>query len=201
MSEEARAVFLDKDGTLVENVPYNTDPARVRLTSGAGEALRALAAAGYLIVVISNQPGVARGRFDASSLANVELSVRRLLAREGVAIDGFYMCLHAPDGTVAPYAVECSCRKPAPGLLERAASDLGIDLERSWMVGDILDDVEAGNVAGCRTVLVDVGNETDWFHSPGRVPDHVARDLLSAAEAILALERRPATAANLDRRS
>jgi D-glycero-D-manno-heptose 1,7-bisphosphate phosphatase len=181
----ARAVFLDKDGTLVENVPYNVDPARITLVTGAVEALRAIANAGYLVVVISNQSGVARGLFDASRLDDVERVLRDQLSREGVSLDGFYVCPHHTDGSVQPYAVACECRKPAPGMLLRAADDLGIDLERSWMVGDILDDVEAGRAAGCRTILVDVGNETEWARSPTRDPDHVASDLRSAVEAIL----------------
>ena len=179
-----RAVFLDKDGTLVENVPYNVDPTRIRLAPGAADALRTLASAGYLIVVVSNQSGVARGLFDVSRLAEVERTLDDLLSREGVSLDGFYFCPHLPGGSVAPYAIACECRKPAPGMLFRAAEELGIDLDRSWMVGDILDDVEAGRAAGCRTVFVDVGNETEWVRSPARVPDHVALDLAVAVEAI-----------------
>ena len=179
-----RAVFLDKDGTLVENVPYNVDPTRIRLAPGAADALRTLASAGYLIVVVSNQSGVARGLFDVSRLAEVERTLDDLLSREGISLDGFYFCPHLPGGSVAPYAIACECRKPAPGMLFRAAEELGIDLDRSWMVGDILDDVEAGRAAGCRTVFVDVGNETEWVRSPARVPDHVALDLAVAVEAI-----------------
>ena len=179
-----RAVFLDKDGTLVENVPYNVDPTRIRLAPGAADALRTLASAGYLIVVVSNQSGVARGLFDVSRLAEVERTLDDLLSREGVSLDGFYFCPHLPGGSVAPYAIACECRKPAPGMLFRAAEELGIDLDRSWMVGDILDDVEAGRAAGCRTVFVDVGNETEWVRSPARVPDQIALDLAVAVEAI-----------------
>jgi D-glycero-D-manno-heptose 1,7-bisphosphate phosphatase len=181
----ARAVFLDKDGTLIENVPYNVDPARIHLAPGAADALWALANAGYLIVVISNQSGVARGLFDVSRLADVERALRDLLSHEGVSLDGFYFCPHFPDGSVAEYAIACECRKPAPGLLLRAANELGIELDRSWMVGDILDDVEAGRAAACRTVFVDVGNETEWMRSPTREPDHVALDLTAAAETIV----------------
>jgi D-glycero-D-manno-heptose 1,7-bisphosphate phosphatase len=185
MGRTARAVFLDKDGTLVENVPYNVDPARIVLAAGAADALRTLASAGYLIVVVSNQSGVARGLFDVSRLADVERALRDLLLHEGVSLDGFYYCPHLPDGSVAEYAIACECRKPAPGMLLRAADELGIDLDRSWMVGDTLDDVEAGRAAGCRTVFVDVGNETEWVRSSAREPDHVAFDLAAAVEVIL----------------
>lgn len=169
-----RAIFIDKDGTLVENVPYSVDPARIVLAPGAREAVAACADAGYRVFVVSNQPGVALGKFAEKKLRDVEERLRGLLPR----IDGFYWCPHAPDAG-------CGCRKPAPGLLQRAAQEHGIDLAASWMVGDILDDVEAGRAAGCRTVLLDVGNETEWQVTPERVPHHVARHLAQAAALIL----------------
>ena len=165
-----RAVFLDKDGTLVEDVPYNVDPARLVLTRGAVDAVRAFAARGYRIIVVSNQPGIALGRFSADALKAVESRLRELLPR----LDGFYYCPHAPRAG-------CRCRKPAAGLLERAAREHGIDLAESWMIGDILDDVEAGRRAGCRTVLLDVGHETAWRLSPLRDPDPRCATLTAAA--------------------
>jgi histidinol-phosphate phosphatase family protein len=192
-----RAVFLDKDGTLVDDVPYNVDPAEIRLATGAGEALRAIESAGYLVVVVSNQSGVARGLFDVSRLAVVERTLRELLSDEGASLHGFYFCPHHPDGSIAEYAIACDCRKPAPGMLLRAADELGIDLDRSWMVGDILDDVEAGRAAGCRTVLVDVGNETEWVRSPTREPHHVAFDLQGAVETILTAPDLPSSPSRL----
>jgi histidinol-phosphate phosphatase family protein len=180
-----RAVFLDKDGTLVDDVPYNVDPAQVRLMPGAGAGLRRLHAAGYRLVVVSNQSGVARGLFPESALAGVEHRLRELLQEEGVPLDGFYWCPHHPEGTVAEYAVACDCRKPAPGLLLRAAREQGIDLARSWFVGDILHDVEAGRAAGCTTVLLDNGHETEWVLTPQRQPHYTAPDLVAAAALIL----------------
>ena len=168
-----RALFIDKDGTLVENVPYNVDPARIVLAPGAREAVGAFAAAGYRVLVVSNQPGVALGRFAEQDLRGVEKRLRALLPR----LDGFYWCPHAPQAG-------CGCRKPAAGLLERAAREHGIDLAASWMVGDILDDVEAGRRAGCRTVLLDNGNETEWHVTPERVPHHVAHEF-SAIRSLL----------------
>ncbi len=179
------AVFLDKDGTLVVDVPYNVDPSAIRLMPGAAEALRGLAGAGFALVVISNQSGVARGRFPEAALDGVEAEIRSMLGRSGVTLDGFYYCPHHPAGVVAEYAVECECRKPRPGMIMRATRDLGLDPARSWMVGDILDDVEAGSHAGCRTVLVDNGGETLWVGGPGRTPDFVAGTLAEAAERIL----------------
>jgi histidinol-phosphate phosphatase family protein len=183
-----RAVFLDKDGTLVEDVPYNVDPALIRFTAGAADGLRALAAAGYRLVVVSNQSGVARGYFPEAALAGVERRLRDLVADCGAALAGFYYCPHHPGGSVADYAIACGCRKPQPGLIVRAAAELGIDVERSWMVGDILNDVEAGRRAGCRTVLLDNGNETEWLRPPQRRPDFVAADLAEAARLILAAD-------------
>ena len=177
-----RAIFIDKDGTLVENVPYNVDPARIVLAPGAREAVAAFADAGYRVFVVSNQPGVALRKFAEKKLRGVEKRLRSLLPR----IDGFYWCPHAPDAG-------CACRKPAPGLLRRAAREHAIDLAASWMVGDILDDVEAGRSAGCRTVLLDNGNETEWQVTPERVPHHVAHHLAQAAALVL----RPQAAAPL----
>jgi histidinol-phosphate phosphatase family protein len=168
-----RALFLDKDGTLVEDVPYNVDPERIRLVDGAREALEAARDAGFAIVVVSNQSGVARGLFDASALDVVEATLRSL-----VPIDAVEWCPHDP-------AMRCRCRKPEPGMLVRAAQRLGVDLRSSWMVGDILDDVEAGRRAGCRTVLVDRGGETEWRWSIDRTPDAIAPDLPRAVAWIL----------------
>ena len=169
-----RAVFLDKDGTLVVDVPYNVDPQRVELTSGARGACVALHAAGFALIVVTNQSGIARGLFGADALGPVEA---RLTELTGVAFDGFYHC---------PHSEGCNCRKPAPGLLLQAAHDHDIDLARSWMIGDILNDVEAGRAAGCRTIMIDNGNETEWRGGPMRDPHHKVADLAEAATLILA---------------
>jgi D-glycero-D-manno-heptose 1,7-bisphosphate phosphatase len=188
-----KAIFLDKDGTLIEDVPYNCDVNRICLLPGAREGLRRLQAAGYALIVVSNQPGVAHGFFSTDALDHVETTLRALLADEGVQLDGFYYCPHHPDGRLAGYATVCDCRKPFPGLLVQAASDYGVDLQTSWMVGDILHDVEAGRRAGCRTILIDNGHETEWRLGVHRCPHAMAADLASAADIILALERRTAS--------
>jgi D-glycero-D-manno-heptose 1,7-bisphosphate phosphatase len=180
------AVFLDKDGTLIENVPYNVDPALVRLVPDVGEALRLLADAGFALVIVTNQSGVARGMFEVTALDELGATFEAIFEAERVKLAGWYWCPHFPDGAVSQYAVTCECRKPAPGLLVTAARDLAIDLELSWLIGDILDDVEAGNRAGCRTVLLDVGSETEWRSGPHRTPHHQARTLLAAARHIAA---------------
>jgi len=180
-----RAVFIDKDGTLVENVPYNVDPAKVRFTPNALEGLRLLGDKGWRLIVVTNQPGLAYGMFTRAALTRLQLALADMLQREGVQLAGFYACPHAPGA--GPVSA-CLCRKPAPGLLRQAARSHAIDLERSWMVGDILDDVEAGRRAGCRTVLLDMGNETVWRMSPLRTPHLRATDLLEAALAIVAAD-------------
>lgn len=181
----SRAVFVDKDGTLIEDVPYNCDVERMQLLPGAAEGSRRLRAAGYRVIVVSNQAGVAHGYFPEAALRRVGDRLGRLLADEGVHLDDFYYCPHHPDGVVAEYAVRCLCRKPAPGLLRRAAGEWGIGLLDSWMIGDILHDVETGYRAGCRTVLIDNGHETEWRLGGARWPDQVAGDLTEAARLIL----------------
>lgn len=182
-----RAVFLDKDGTLLDDVPHNIDPARVRFTPHAMEGLRLLAAEGFVLVVVTNQPGLASGLFTRAELKRLQDALSAMMRAEGVELTDFYACPHAagPAGPVPG----CLCRKPAPGLLRQAARAHRIDLAASWMVGDILDDVEAGRRAGCRTVMLDVGHETVWRLSPLRTPHATATDLLDAARLIIAAGR------------
>jgi D-glycero-D-manno-heptose 1,7-bisphosphate phosphatase len=180
-----RAVFLDKDGTLIEEVPYNVDPALIRFLPGTADGLCALHAAGFRLIVVSNQSGVAHGYFAEEALAAVEARLRDLFAAAGVPLAGFYYCPHHPDGSVPEYAVSCVCRKPFPGLILRAAREHGIDRARSWFVGDILHDIEAGHRAGCRAILIANGNETVWERSPARTPDALAADLAEAAGIII----------------
>jgi len=185
-----KAIFLDKDGTLIEDVPYNWDASLIRLMPGVGKGLRRLQAAGYALIVVSNQPGVAHGFFSIEALGHVETTLRALLAEENIQLDGFYYCPHHPDGRIAAYATACDCRKPLPGLLVQAAADYAIELRASWMIGDILHDVEAGRRAGCHTILIDNGHETEWHLGRHRCPDAMAADVASAAEIILALDSR-----------
>jgi D,D-heptose 1,7-bisphosphate phosphatase len=180
-------VFVDKDGTLIKDVPYNIDPARIILEEGVASGLRRLAEAGFHFVVVSNQSGVARGYFPEEALDVVAAHLDVLLQQAaGTRLDGFYYCPHHPDGVVSEYMLECACRKPRPGMLLAAAAELDIQLQQAWMVGDILNDVEAGNRAGCRTILIDNGNETEWQDGPLRTPDFTAANFAEAAEIILA---------------
>jgi histidinol-phosphate phosphatase family protein len=156
------AVFLDRDGVLNElvvdrlsGVPES--PLRVeevRLMAGAATAVGRLAAEGYLLACVSNQPAAAKGRVSVVRLHQVHARVLELLAREGAQLDASYLCLHHVDGIVTGLARSCDCRKPAPGMLLDAAGALGIDLSHSWMVGDTDADIAAGKAAGCRTMLI-----------------------------------------------
>jgi len=140
MSE--RALFLDRDGTLIRDTSYPRDPTLVELLPGAADALRAAREAGVRLVIVSNQSGVARGLITPAEAAAVQRRVVELFESEGVHFDGAYFCFHGPDDG-------CECRKPAPGLLLRAASELTLSLSGSMMIGDKASDVEAGRAAGC----------------------------------------------------
>jgi D-glycero-D-manno-heptose 1,7-bisphosphate phosphatase len=139
------AVFLDRDGTLIEDVGYPRDPEAVRLLEGAPEALAALRRAGFALVVVSNQSGIGRGLVSREEADAVHARFVRELRAHGVELDDVRYCPHAPEDA-------CACRKPAAGLLLDSARELGLDLDRSFMVGDKPADVEAGRTAGCRTL-------------------------------------------------
>lgn len=183
----APAVFIDRDGTLVEARHYPSKPDDLVLYNGICDELRRLQAHGFRLVLITNQSGIARGYFTEADLRSMHDHLCDELCRRDVVIDGIYFCPHHVEGVVEELAIACDCRKPAPGMLLRAAADLDIDLARSWFVGDILDDVEAGNRAGCRTLLVDLGTESRP-DSPIRWPDFVGRDAVHAMQIIQSVE-------------
>ena len=152
------AVFLDRDGTLIEEKVYLSRPELVRLLPGVAQALRDLAAAGFACVVITNQSGLGRGLFTVADLGAVHEELTRQLTQAGAALDGFYFCPHVP-ATSDQTVIEHFDRKPGPGLLLRAAVELGLDLTTSWMVGDAVSDALAGRHAGCRgSILVRTGH-------------------------------------------
>jgi histidinol-phosphate phosphatase family protein len=177
---------MDKDGTLVRDVPYNVALDRIELMPFAAEAICELSREGYLLIVVSNQSGVARGYFDESALDPVRRFLEFTFLAHGARLHDFLYCPHQPDAAVAQYRMQCSCRKPAPGLLQQAAERWNINLERSWMIGDILNDIEAGNRAGCRTILLDSGGESEWIGGPWRTPDHRVIDWRAAMDIMLA---------------
>jgi D-glycero-D-manno-heptose 1,7-bisphosphate phosphatase len=151
------AVFLDRDGTLVEEVAYLHDPDRVALLPGTAAALAWLAGAGYALVVVTNQGGVARGYYDETAVGQVHARLADLLAGAGVGLDGVFYCPHHPEGTVAGYAMACRCRKPGPGLLEAAAERLDLDLAASYLIGNHPTDLGAAVAAGATPLFVATG--------------------------------------------
>ena len=177
-----RAVFLDRDGTLNADTGYVADTAAVQLEPNAAAGAAALTSAGFALVITSNQSGIARGMMTEAQADAVDAKVQELLAEQGVSITASYRCPHLPQATVAPYAIECDCRKPKPGMLLRAAADLGIDLSRSWTVGDGARDVEAGLAAGTKTVRI----TPDPADTGDGVRTFCATDLAAAARIITA---------------
>lgn len=177
------AVFLDRDGVLVHDPGYLRAPDQLRLLPGVAGALRSLRSAGWLVVVVTNQSGVARGFFSEAQLGEINARLRELLAADGAGFDALYYCPHHLEGIVERYRAACECRKPKPGLLLVAGRELNLDLAASWMVGDQFSDVGAGKAAGCRTILV--GNP-DPAPAAGAEPDARAADLAGAVSIILA---------------
>ena len=157
-----KAVFLDRDGTLNKYVGFLRDIDELELLPGVSEAVRAIDRSGYLAVVATNQPVIARGEVTVPQLEEIHAKLETLLGAEGAYLDGIYYCPHHPhkgyEGEVPELKIECDCRKPKPGLLLRAAEELNIDLARSWMVGDGEAEMLAGKAAGCRTALIGEGN-------------------------------------------
>ena len=154
-----RALFLDRDGTLVEPRHYPSHPGDLVLYREIGPLLRIFQNAGWELIVVTNQSGIARGYFTFAALERMHDRLRQMLRPWDVELSAIHACPHHVDGVIPHLAVPCQCRKPNPGMLLAAAARRDIDLTRSWMIGDILDDVEAGNRAGCRTALIDLGTE------------------------------------------
>ncbi|CAN5275204.1 HAD-IIIA family hydrolase [soil metagenome] len=167
-----KAVFLDRDGTLIVNRHYGSDPDVIEFLDGVVEGLVELRGAGYKLVLVSNQSGVACCYFDELAVARMHDRLQRMLDLHGAALDALEYCPHHPEGLVPPYDTECACRKPAPGMLRRAARKHGVNLSASWMVGDIEADIEAGRKVGARTVLV--GPEESRTSPDFRAPDFAA---------------------------
>lgn len=168
-----RAVFLDRDGTINREVNFLSDRDEIKLLPGAGEAIGKLNEDGWLAVVVTNQSGIGRGYFTEEAVEKVHQRLKELLGDEGAELDAIYYCPHHPDAG-------CDCRKPATGLLRQAVADFDIDLNRSFVIGDKVSDVEMGHRAGCKTVLVLTGYG-DESQSRTQMADHLAPDLRAAA--------------------
>jgi len=150
----SKAVFLDRDGTIIEDTGYINQPDQVKLLSGAAEALNKLRAMGYKLVVVTNQSGVARGILTEETLGEIHERLKQLLLREGASLDRIYYCAYHPEAVIPKYRREHSRRKPNPGMILAAAEELDIDISESWMIGDGEWDIQAGLKAGCRTILI-----------------------------------------------
>lgn len=177
------AIFLDKDGSLLQDVPYNVDPQRMRLAPTVQAGLQTLAHLHMPLIVVSNQPGVELGRLTEDPLDLLQHRLSDMFDACGAELADVCWCPHAPDAQGRPV---CECRKPMPGMLIKAAESHEIDLARSWMIGGILDDIEAGRRAGCNTILIDNGNETLWRRGPLRTPHRIVGNLAAAAQVIVA---------------
>jgi len=188
-----RAIFLDRDGTLVHAYHYPSRTEHLRLFEDIAPRLRLLRECGFLLVVVTNQSAVARGLVDRATLDGLHRHLRAELARRGVTLDAIYDCPHHPDGVIAELAVRCHCRKPEPGMILRAADELRLDPARSWMVGDTPADADAGRRAGCRTVLVAgdgaADEAVDSVHAAPDRPGYTAPTTAQALDLIARCER------------
>jgi D-glycero-D-manno-heptose 1,7-bisphosphate phosphatase len=188
-----RAVFLDRDGTLNKLVYYEDHgvvdspflPSQLSLMPGAAKAMAILRKKGFLLVLASNQPGVAKGNMKKKDFAAIDRKLDRLLAEGGARLDAKYYCPHHPNAKLAAFRKKCACRKPKAGMLFEAAKAHGIDLKRSYMVGDGINDAKAGRAAGCKTVFVGHFKPELWkYFKGGKRPGIVAKNLLEAARKI-----------------
>jgi len=187
--------FLDRDGVINELVFYKdsevTDspltPGQFRLKKDALAGIRLLNEAGVKVIVVSNQPGIAKGKMDMATHDAICAKMRSELHEGGAHLDGEYYCFHHPDAVLESYRVQCDCRKPKPGLILKAAKEIDADPRSSWMIGDNLSDIEAGERAGCQTVLIgDMKCELCRFmKARGIAPDAIAPDLLEAARIVI----------------
>jgi D-glycero-D-manno-heptose 1,7-bisphosphate phosphatase len=177
-------VFIDRDGCLIEEAGYINHPSRVRMLPRSPAAVACLNRAGIAAVMATNQAGIARDYFSKETLGAVNAEVERQLDASGARLDALYVCTHHPTAGQPPFRLECECRKPKPGLLLRAAAEMGLDLSRSVMIGDKPSDIGAGQAAGVATVLVLTGyGRGEWEyrrHEWTIDPDHVAEDLFDA---------------------
>ena len=187
------AIFLDRDGTLNEDVGYLDRIERLRLFPWSLEAIRLFRRAGYAVVVTTNQAGIARGMIGEAIVDEVADEIRRRLSAIGEALDGHYMCPHHPDGSVSAHAIDCDCRKPGPGLVRRAVADLDLDVARSVVVGDKWSDIGMARAAGTKAVLVKTGYGTSQMRDPpdGVTADAVVETLADAVGWVLRTLPRP----------
>jgi D-glycero-D-manno-heptose 1,7-bisphosphate phosphatase len=180
-----RAVFLDRDGTLIEDADYLRRLDQLTLFPWTIDALRLLTRSGFAVVVVTNQSAVARGIVTEEFVRETHAVLDARLGAGGARVDAYYYCPHHPDAAIEQYRRQCRCRKPAPGMIEDAASDLAVDLSRSWLVGDGWRDIEAGRTAGVRTILVKGRAARSGETAPGDGADAILNNLMEAVGWIL----------------
>ncbi len=181
-----RAVFLDQDGTIIKYVDLLTDPKKVLLLPKAADAIRKMNKLGFLVLIVTNQPVIARGLMSENGLEKIENRIISLLAKKGAKSDGILFCPHHPEATLKRYRKKCGCRKPEPGMILKAAKKYNINLKKSFMIGDALIDVVAGHRAGVKSILVKTGpghERLDKIYRNER-PDFKAKDLMEAVKFI-----------------
>ncbi|WP_292369173.1 D-glycero-beta-D-manno-heptose 1,7-bisphosphate 7-phosphatase [Methanoregula sp. UBA64] len=185
MSREIHtAVFLDRDGVINQDPPHYAHRIdQLIVIKGSGIAIKMLNDAGFMVIVVTNQSGVAKGMYEEADIRNFNNEMMRRLGNDNARIDAIYYCPHHPDAVVQKYRIECECRKPKPGLLLEAGMKFGIDFSASFLVGDKWSDVEAGRQVGCRTSLVMTGHGyQEYVNNQDNTVDYVATDLLDAVE-------------------
>jgi len=180
-----KAVFLDRDGTIIEDVGYLNNPAEIKFIPGSIEAIKMLNENGFKVVVITNQSGVARGLIAEDMLQTIDKIIQKKILNGHAHLDRIYYCPHHPEAGHYPYKQECGCRKPAPGMIQKAQKDLNIDLAKSFMIGDKISDIEAGQRVGMKNILVLSGRGQVEKERIKTSPDFIAQNLKQAAEWIL----------------
>ena len=182
-----RAVFLDRDGTIIEDVGYLDDCNRIKLLPGAVEAIRLLNKSGYRVIIVTNQAGVAKGYFSEEKLQEINAGLLEAMSGQGAHVDKIYYCPHNIEGSVEEYKKECSWRKPNPGMIEEAAREYDLDIKNSFMIGDKRSDIEAGCRAGCRTIWLSGQGRPDAADDAPKA-DHIAAGLYDAVKLLLSLQ-------------
>ena len=195
LSNRVKAVFLDRDGVVNELVYFPEQgiidspfiASQFHLCPGVPEAMKKFQSAGYKVIIVSNQPGIAKGHMTRKDFQQISNTMKTQLSEEDVLLDGEYYCLHHPEAKIEQYRIECACRKPKPGLIYKAAQDMDIDVAESWFIGDNLTDMQTGRNAGCRTLLIGKMRceLCNLMHNEGVKPEAIKLDLLAAADFIL----------------
>ena len=177
-----RAVFLDRDGTIIKDVGYIGEISRIKFLPMVNEAIKLLNGSGFKVIITTNQAGVARGYFDEETVKEINRYIQEFLAKQGALIDRTYYCPHHIEGVVKEYRKECHWRKPNPGMIEEAVREFAISLRDSFVIGDKLSDIEAGHRVGCRTVLLANKRSPEGGEETALTPDYIAADLYEAVK-------------------